>query len=259
MIGCAIEFFGVLLITSSRQKRPEPLSIQADNTLENHLLDQEDIVLDLNVETANRSQIDANKIYPIPSSPLHASFPSFKPILSRVVEDETSSGKPSTALPNGSAEHTGQPPRQSEAFASKIIPKSLSLPWHLDDWQNAFNQPIAGISSKSSQHKRRSSLFAGISLTSQLVERMNEDTVAKSGGQPIHLLSTSPGTSGTSSHRRTGSHFASILSGLSSLQSDSTRAQLNSNEDAVAINIPTINSVSQRSKFSTDQAGPNQS
>jgi hypothetical protein len=251
----------VLLITSSRQNRPEPLSIQADATLENHLLTQDDIVHDLNVESANRSQIDANKIYPVPSSPLHSSFPSFKPVLSRVEEDEVASAADENrnAFPFSTNEHASQTTRQPEAFASKMIPKSLSLPWHLDDWQNAFNQPIAGISSKSSQHKRRSSLFAGISLTSQLVERMNEDTVAKSGGQPIQLLSTSSSQSGTASHRRTGSHFASILSGLSSLQSDSSRAQHNTNDDAVAINIPTINNISQHSNTNTDAAGPNQS
>ncbi|GAB5587703.1 hypothetical protein Unana1_02603 [Umbelopsis nana] len=241
VIGCAIEFFGVLLITSSRQKRPEPLSIQADNSLENYLRNQDTALHGFQVETINPSEeIDPNKIYPMPSSPVHASFPSFRPVLSRVTEDES-------AQSDDEPVEDDQRSRQRETSAGRTLPKSLSMPWHFDDWQAAFNQTITGTnkrSNKANQHKRRSSLFAGISLTSQLVERMNEDTIAKND-QPIHVLSNSPSTS-TSLHKRTSSHLASIFNGLTSLQSDGGRSQATA-DDAVAINIPTLSSVSKSS------------
>jgi hypothetical protein len=232
------------LITSSRQKRPEPLSIQADNTLENYLLNQDTALHGFQIDTTNPSEeIDPNKIYPMPSSPVHTTFPSFQPVLSRLVEDD-SAEHDSEPVGHEASEHTTQQQRQLETSVGRTLPKSRSMPWHFDDWQAAFNQTITGTnkrSNKASQHKRRSSLFAGISLTSQLVERMNEDTIAKND-EPIHLLSNSPSTS-TSLHKRTSSHLASIFNGLTGLQSDGGKSQAAA-EDAIAINIPTLSSIS---------------
>ncbi|KAI8580576.1 hypothetical protein K450DRAFT_236283 [Umbelopsis ramanniana AG] len=248
VIGCAIEFFGVLMITSSRQKRPESLSIQADSTLDNYLLNQDAAVRGFQTETSNPSdEIDPNKIYPMPSSPIHSSFPSFQPVLSRVAEDDFAERENENNVYEVS-EHATQPERQPEPSVSKTLQKSLSMPWHFDDWQAAFNQNVQGTSKRSNkagQHKRRSSLFAGISLTSQLVERMNEDTITKSN-QPIRLTN-STSTPNTSLHRRTGSHLVSMFNGLTNLQSDSGRSHATA-EDAVAINIPTLFSIAKTDK-----------
>ncbi|KAH8555339.1 magnesium transporter NIPA-domain-containing protein [Umbelopsis sp. PMI_123] len=252
VIGCTIEFFGVLLITSSRQNRPASLSIQADSTLENYLLNQDAAVRGFQAEVSNPSdEIDPNKIYPMPSSPVHASFPSFQPVLSRVAEDDFAEQE-SVANDDEAPDHSVHQQRQPESSVSKTLQKSLSMPWHFDDWQAAFNQNVPGTSkrpNKGGQHKRRSSLFAGISLTSQLVERMNEDTITKND-QPIRLMN-STSTPNTSLHRRTGSHLVSIFNGITNLQSDGGKSQSTA-EDAVAINIPTLSSIAKNSKNTKD-------
>jgi hypothetical protein len=238
------------VITSSRQKRPESLSIQADSTLDNYLLNQDATMRGFQTETSNPSdEIDPNKIYPMPSSPIHTSFPSFQPVLSRVAENDFAE-RENEADVYEAPELATEPEQQPEPSVSKTLQKSLSMPWHFDDWQAAFNQNVQSTSKRSNkagQHKRRSSLFAGISLTSQLVERMNEDTITKSD-QPIRLMN-STSTPNTSLHRRTGSHLVSMFNGLTNSQSDRSQATA---EDAVAINIPTLSSIAK-----TDRANKN--
>lgn len=240
------------MITSSRQKRPESLSIQADSTLDEYLLNQDAIVRGFQTETSNPSdEIDPNKIYPMPSSPIHTSFPSFQPVLPRVTEDDFAE-QGSEVDAYEAPELATHPERHPEPSVSKTLQKSLSMPWHFDDWQAAFNQNVQGTTkrtNKAGQHKRRSSLFAGISLTSQLVERMNEDTVTKND-QPIRLMN-STSTPNTSLHRRTGSHLVSMFNGLTSLQSDSGRPHATA-EDAVAINIPTLSSIAKTGRNNKD-------
>lgn len=223
MTGCAIEFLGVYLITSKRNKDRPLLSVRADEIA---FANDEaiDVLLPNNGAAAPEPANDRTEP-PRPSSP-HARFAPDPPL-------------PKRARPVSIHDLAAVDPRR----LSTTFRPSTSPP---EEWQH----DTATAKQRAKRH-RRSSMFRGISLTSQLVDRMNEESLVGTEGskQPIQLPPSSPTWQSLSfSHHRRGDSttLSNLFSGLtrgSTSQHDPLPASA-MDADAVEIEIPTASSLS---------------
>ena len=233
MTGCAIEFLGVYLITSKRDKQAPALSIRADSTssveftttaMNNTPVDEAVYVSETDVTPAIPSRpsdsqtLNINsRIQPVPASTTNNS--------STTATADPSSPRahfaPDPAFPRRSlatrTDGTFNPNRTSATFRSSNTHANPSSVTH-DDWHGNTNSNAASAK-QAARRKRRSSVFRGISLTSQLVDRINEDPPHHQQ-QPIQLPPSSPTWQqafGLHSHHRRGDSltaFGNIISGL---------------------------------------------
>ncbi|KAI8378206.1 magnesium transporter NIPA-domain-containing protein [Choanephora cucurbitarum] len=205
MSGCAVEFLGVYLITSKREKTPQPspaLSIRADSGTAVSFSDDE--------------------------------------ALDRV--DLLPSEQPSN--------HRMRPKRTTTADI--ISNRSSQQPISFEAWQEAnphlVNMMSSSAGSNHATKGRHSSVFRGISMASQLLDRSDE--------QPIQLpISASPNTNNGlfSSHQNTRQRdsalLGNILNGITSAITSHTHPSssihpptTDEDADAVEIDIPTPSS-----------------
>lgn len=200
MTGCAIEFLGVYLITSKRNKQPQGLSIHADDTL-----------VDFDTSTTARDE----GIYVPENQTIDEEAATTNRRSLHFTADPTYNNRRSMPPSSHDALNTN---RLSAAFTT-------STPTTHEDWHTLTNSGITGSSNTNTTsnrregRKRRSSVFRGISLTSQLVDRMNEEPVPtpSNSKQPIQLPPSSPTwqqTFGFHQHRRGDSAFGNLISGL---------------------------------------------
>lgn len=245
MTGCAIEFLGVYLITSKRNKQPQGLSIHADDTL-----------VDLDTSTTARDE----GIY-VPEN--------------QTIDEEAATNRRSlhfTADPTYSHRRS-MPPSSHEANRLSAA-FTTPTPTAHEDWHTGVTGGGSNTNTTSKGRKRRSSVFRGISLTSQLVDRMNEEPVPtpSHSKQPIQLPPSSPTwqqTFGFHQHRRGDSAFGNLISGLTGSTTTTTNGAAittsNSNHtsdptlpmetdaDAVEIEIPTASTLSSQRNSEDDR------
>ncbi|KAI8387005.1 magnesium transporter NIPA-domain-containing protein [Blakeslea trispora] len=205
MSGCAVEFLGVYLITSKRDKTPQPspaLSIRADSGTAVSFSDEEAL----------------DRVDLLPSE-----------------------------QPNN---HRMRPKRTTTIDIARN--RSSQQPVSFEAWQEANPHLVSMMgSSAGSGHAgkgRHSSVFRGISMASQLLDRSDE--------QPIQLpVSASPNTNNAafSSHHHTRQRdsalLGNILNGITSAITSHTHpsssippSATNEDADAVEIDIPTPSS-----------------
>ncbi|KAF7721161.1 hypothetical protein EC973_005158 [Apophysomyces ossiformis] len=184
MTGCAIEFLGVYLITSKRNKDVSPpVSIRADDVPE------------------------------IPVSVPADDMPS----RNSVEQSHTDRSRQQV--------HFGEFPRRSHADHRASLTFKPSTP--TEDWQG---------NTKLSNHRRRSSVFRGISLTSQLVDRMNDEV-----SQPILLPSSPTRQAFHFTGRKRDSALGNLLNGFTGFTHEPV---LHTSEaDAIEIEIPTASTL----------------
>ncbi|KAG0171853.1 NIPA-like protein 3 [Apophysomyces sp. BC1034] len=185
MTGCAVEFLGVYLITSKRNKDTSlSLSIRADDTPDTQI------------------SISADESHPQTSTEHNQTDYSHQQV------------------------HFGQFPRRAHADNRASV--TFKTPTQLEDWQG---------NTKISHHRRRSSVFRGISLTSQLVDRMNDDVVS----QPVQLPASPTRQAFQFTGRKRDSALGSLLNGLTGLAHEPI---LHTSEaDAIEIEIPTASTL----------------
>ncbi|KAI9314990.1 magnesium transporter NIPA-domain-containing protein [Dichotomocladium elegans] len=250
MTGCAIEFLGVYLITSKRNKQAQALSIQADDTAVGF------------ATPATNSASDNG----VADEAIHV--PELLPTVDETNEAQYHSRRNRRSIPPATHDALNSGRLSSTAFRASTV----GVP---DEWQ--ANAPLP----KRNAHKRRSSVFRGISLTSQLVDRLNEDpdpvlSTSNTGSkQPIHLPPSSPTwqqTFGFRTHRRGDSALGNLFSGLTGVNNNSNNGNqagilpsavshhyqtqhqpLEADADAVEIDIPTASSLSSQRNSEDDR------
>ncbi|KAL0078805.1 magnesium transporter NIPA-domain-containing protein [Phycomyces blakesleeanus] len=219
---CAIEFLGVYFITSKRDKRPPSVSLQNDGTtgFSNPVPSQSTGVVSQTIPEDNTVSI-------LRDPPQHDGFPR----RTAAQQSNRLSGLPINAA------------RASVSFRTPIMPMSP------EDRQTS----AAAAAAAARGHRRRSSMFRGISLTSQLVDRMNEETTSNATIQ----LPSSPTRQNfgfSVGHRRGDSTLSTILTGLGNIAHDALPGHYNHHQqhqqhqndfdaDAIEIEIPTASSI----------------
>ncbi|KAI8145259.1 magnesium transporter NIPA-domain-containing protein [Fennellomyces sp. T-0311] len=253
MTGCAVEFLGVYLITSKRNKQPPSLSLRADSgssvefttTLGTNAPVDEAVYVS---ETDEPTPSDNRANTATPATPLRSSSPR-----AHFAPDPAFPRRSLTARTDGSL----NPSRMSVALRS-----SATVPASHDDWHGNTNSNAANAKQQA-HRRRRSSVFRGISLTSQLVDRLNEDPPQ----QPIQLPPSSPTwQQAFGLHHRRGDSlaFGNLISGLTGNHSNSAppsqpQAQqdsvlsIESDADAVEIDIPTASTLSSQRNSEDDR------
>lgn len=204
MTGCAIEFLGVYLITSKRNKQLQQLSISADATL----VEQDEIT-----DVPNRDPEN-----PVPRQTMHNAV---EPVPARRSIIQTA-------------------PREADR-----PPLRASSP--PEEWAGTLslnNQRLG-------HRRRRSSVFRGISLTSQLVDRMNDEPMKR---QSIQLPPSSP-TWHLKGHFRGDSALGSLFAGLTAPPPPQPQesASTTTDADAVEIEIPTATTLSSQRNSEDDR------
>ncbi|CAO0796149.1 unnamed protein product [Mucor circinelloides] len=227
MSGCAIEFLGVYLITSKRTKsiNSPALSISADSGTAISFSDEE--ALD-RVNMLSSDHIASNR--------------------KKTANALTSSG--------------------ATSFARSSHPTNTTS---FEAWQEA--NPHISISSNTNGigtghahngHRRQSSVFRGISMASQLLDRNDEQhqpgVSGNAAGGAIQLpISSSPNTNSIfNHHRRRDSALGNIINGITSAISSHTHthdpASTSAEDaDAVEIEIPTPSSFHHSENSSLDR------
>ncbi|KAI9020214.1 magnesium transporter NIPA-domain-containing protein [Phycomyces nitens] len=216
MTGCAIEFLGVYFITSKRDKRPPELSLQNDGTA------------------------GFNNPVPSQSGSVSQTIPEDHTV--SILRDPQNDIFPRRTAQQAQNRLSGLPinaARASVSFRTPIMPMSP------EDRQTTAAAAARG-------HRRRSSMFRGISLTSQLVDRMNEETTSNAAIQ----LPSSPTRQNfgfAAGHRRGDSTLSTILTGLGNIAHDALPGHYNHHHqqqhqndfdaDAIEIEIPTASSI----------------
>ena len=253
MTGCAIEFLGVYLITSKRNKQPQGLSIHADDTL-----------VDLNTSTATGDE----GIY-VPEN--------------QTIDEEAATNRRSLHFTADPAYNNrrSMPPSSHDGLNTNRLSAAAfttSTPTAHEDWHTSVTagSNTNATSNRREGRKRRSSVFRGISLTSQLVDRMNEEPVPtpSNSKQPIQLPPSSPTwqqTFGFHQHRRGDSAFGNLISGLTGTAATTTSGGITSSNnnhpgsghdptlametdaDAVEIEIPTASTLSSQRNSEDDR------
>ncbi|KAI7861793.1 magnesium transporter NIPA-domain-containing protein [Spinellus fusiger] len=213
MTGCAVEFLGVYLITSKRDKPAGDVSLQDSNTFANPAMHvPNEIPSTHSILRDNHPHPSHGELY---SRRLSQHYPSSVPIDNRA----------------------------NVTFRDPALPSST---------------PDEPTSSFVKSHHRRSSVFPGISLTSQLVDRMNEDTPHK----PAIQLPSSPTRQSfvfPAGHRKGDSTLTYLLNGLGTIAHDTLPSHYNHHHhshvhpspshphhdyaDAIEIDIPTASSI----------------
>lgn len=228
MSGCAVEFLGVYLITSKRIKNisSPALSINADSGTAISFSDEEAL----------------DRVNMLPSDHIANNR-------KRTANTLTSSG----ATP----------------FARSSHPTN---PTSFEAWQEANphiningNTNAASSGHVHNGNRRRSSVFRGISMASQLLDRNDEQQQQSgssgngSGNGAIQLpISSSPNTALMFNHHRRGdSAFGNIIHGITSAISSHTHtndpASTAEDADAVEIEIPTPSSFHHSENSSLDR------
>jgi hypothetical protein len=227
MSGCAVEFLGVYLITSKRIKNisSPALSISADSGTAISFLDDETL----------------DQVNMLPSDHIANSR-------KRTANTLTSSG--------------------ATSFARSSHPIN---PTSFEAWQEA--NPHINISGNTNAiingnvhngNRRRSSVFRGISMASQLLDRNDEqqqqagNSGSSSGGAIQLPISSSPNTNSMFNHHRKGdSALGNIIHGITSAISLHTHtndpASTAEDADAVEIEIPTPSSFHHSENSSLDR------
>lgn len=142
MIGCTIEFLGVYLITSKRVKRPAyspALSSSADSGTAISFTDEEEALDRVNLLPSEQQAQHAG------SHPLTTSSNSNRKRYSSI-----------------------------QPFTNAAGNRSSHVPITFEAWQEANSHIANSLGSSSGGHKRRSSVFRGISMASQLLDRNEE-------------------------------------------------------------------------------------
>lgn len=225
MSGCAIEFLGVYLITSKRTKRigSPALSISADSGTAISYSDEE--ALD-RVTLLPSDQQQQSTYHTTSSAAAATTF------------QNRNTRKRNSDLPFSRSSHLPNPPATT-----------------FEAWQEANSNIVNSMNIAGSGHRRHSSVFRGISMASQLMDRSDEN--GSSGGS-IQLPTASP----SHHHRRNNINDASttignLISGITSAitsststtttttgaqQPESTTTMTAEDSDAVEIEIPTPSS-----------------
>lgn len=227
MSGCAVEFIGVYLITSKRNKLGS-LALQSDKDELTGLTNEANAFI-----TTPRTSLD-EATEDQPTEPLQpTSHPS-----------EIELGAPfGSRRTNAIITH-----QQPHHYPNSFIPQGLHHHHHHQQHQHQHQQPSDYQSILQDKHRRRSSYIRGLSLASQLVDRTNEESESPLIQLPTPSTSTSSLTSATQpntnprSHRRTESKLNHLLSGLSTMAHDvlggtnSPRLEEHVEEEAAAEN-----------------------
>ncbi|CAO3587619.1 unnamed protein product [Absidia cylindrospora] len=213
MSGCTVEFVGVYLITSKRNKRLGSLALQPDKDELPGVINESTAIL-----TTPRSSLDG-----IPEE----EGSELQPTLSHHHQQQQGIelGRPfgsgrSNAITQQQQHHHN--PHLHHQYPNSHASHGLQQLQH----QNNEYQSIAH-----DKHRRRSSFIRGLSLASQLVDRTNDET--ESAPTLIQLPTPSTSTSSisstknyndnarsSSSHRKSDSKLNNILFGLSHMAHD---------------------------------------
>ncbi|KAI8367607.1 magnesium transporter NIPA-domain-containing protein [Radiomyces spectabilis] len=210
MTGCAVEFLGVYLITSKRNNRLELAMEPTDRPVTSFTNDEAehaDLEIGNNAQTLQRLMpLDTNN--PPRSSFGHGDI---EPFL--------------RSSPNASS--------LGDRARSNFLNQLSSSPdhWHGFATDGGSYHP-----------HRRSSVFRGISLTSQLMDRISTEMPSKS---PVQLSSSPVRKSFFFGNRRSDTTMGSLLNGLARLSTDTApdSRPRTTDADAVEIEIPTATAV----------------
>ncbi|CAO3629288.1 unnamed protein product [Mucor hiemalis] len=206
MSGCAIEFLGVYLITSKRTKKISSPALSISADSGTA------------ISYSDEEALDRVTLLPSDQQQLSSTF-------------NNRNRKRSSDLPFTRSTH----PNNSNPPATTF-----------EAWQEANSNIVNSMNIAGSGHRRHSSVFRGISMASQLMDRSDEN--GSSGGS-IQLPTSSP-----SHHHRRNINDASttignLISGITSAITSSTAAATQAGEnttieeaDAVEIEIPTPSS-----------------
>lgn len=211
MTGCAVEFLGVYLITSKRNKQDQqyqPLSISADAS----------------------SQIEQEGTSNGPNHDLESSVPA------ETAQHVAAATRPARhSLIQTTTQHEADRPALRASSPPEEWPGTLS-----------FNNQRLG------HRRRRSSVFRGISLTSQLVDRMNDEPPVNR--QSIQLPLSSP-TWHLKGHFRGDSALGSLFAGLTAPLPPQPQESISTttDADAVEIEIPTATTLSSQRNSEDDR------
>lgn len=207
MSGCAIEFLGVYLITSKRTKKIGSPALS--------------ISADSGTAISYSDEEALDRVTLLPSDQQQLS---------------------STFNNNRNRKRTSDLPFTRSTHPNNSNPPATTF----EAWQEANSNIVNSMNIAGSGHRRHSSVFRGISMASQLMDRSDEN--GSSGGS-IQLPTSSP-----SHHHRRNINDASttignLISGITSAITSSTAAATQAGEnttieeaDAVEIEIPTPSS-----------------
>ncbi|KAI9489951.1 magnesium transporter NIPA-domain-containing protein [Zychaea mexicana] len=295
MTGCAVEFLGVYLITSKRDKQPPPLSVRADSSssveftttsTNNTPVDEAVYVSETDEAVLSSDHNGANSTSNNPAGTVQPAAPprSSSSPHAHFAPDPTFPRRSLTARTEGLL----NPNRMSAALRSST---ATTVPVTHDEWHGSTNNNNAAATAKQQAHRRRrrSSVFRGISLTSQLVDRINEEPPKQ---QPIQLPPSSPtwqqafglhhrrgdslgfsnlisGLTGHNNHQgNSSSHSASAATGIITSGASSPShhpstpvgshhhdsiLHIESDADAVEIDIPTASTISSQRNSEDDR------
>lgn len=197
MSGCAVEFIGVYLITSKRNKLGS-LALQPDKDELTSLTNEAGAFI-ATPRTSLDEPSEDQPTEPIPhSSEIELGGPFGSRRTNAIITQQQPHHYPNSFVPQGLHNHHPHPHQQPSDYQSILHDK----------------------------HRRRSSYIRGLSLASQLVDRTNDESESPLMQLPTPSTSTSSLTSATPqnanqrSHRRTESKLNHLLSGLSTMAHD---------------------------------------